>query len=98
LIVATDNGIFHKMQLAAPGKTLLEAPYWRTRRNLRVLRALPVDGDERIERTCSTCWKPAANEIWIDPAIGRRAVVSINRMLAIRRPCRHRHVAGMSGD
>ena len=45
-IVATDNGILHRMRQLAPGKTLLEAPTAGKQRHLQELRALPVDGDE----------------------------------------------------
>ena len=95
-IVATDNGIFHKMQLAAPGKTLLEAPTggigatcvscahcpWMAMNGLKGLLHVLESGE---------------NEIVIDPDIGRRAVVSINRMLQFAGQTGIT-VAGMSGD
>ncbi|NTV94561.1 MAG: quinolinate synthase NadA [Thiobacillus sp.] len=79
-IVATDNGIFHKMHEAAPGKLLLEAPTggrgatcvscahcpWMAMNGLRNLLAVLETG---------------ANEIHVDPAIGTQAVRSISRML-----------------
>ena len=52
LIVATDRGIFYKMQQAVPEKELLEAPNGRRGRDVSQLRALPVDGDERSESDC----------------------------------------------
>jgi len=81
LIVATDNGIFHKMQAAAPAKILIEAPTggrgatcvscahcpWMAMNGLRKLLCVLETG---------------TNEIRIDPAMGRQAVRSINRMLA----------------
>lgn len=96
LIVATDNGIFHKMQLAAPGKTLLEAP---------------TGGQGATCVSCAHCpWmamnslkgllnvlETGADEILVDPAVGRRAVVSINRMLAFAGQAGI-GIAGMSGD
>jgi quinolinate synthase len=96
LIVATDNGIFHKMQLAAPGKTLLEAP---------------TGGQGATCVSCAHCpWmamnslkgllhvlETGADEIRVDPAVGRRAVVSINRMLAFAGQAGI-GIAGMSGD
>ena len=80
LIVATDNGIFYKMQAAAPGKTLLEAP---------------VGGQGATCISCAHCpWmamnglrkslhvlETGENEIRIDPAVGAQAIHSINRML-----------------
>ncbi|VFS85784.1 Quinolinate synthase A [Kluyvera cryocrescens] len=46
LIVATDRGIFYKMQQAVPDKALFEAPTAGGRGNLSHLRALSVDGHE----------------------------------------------------
>ncbi|MFA5082027.1 MAG: quinolinate synthase NadA [Hydrogenophilaceae bacterium] len=80
LIIATDNGIFHRMHEVAPGKLLLEAPTggrgatcvscahcpWMAMNGLRNLLAVLETG---------------ANEIHVDPAIGTRAVRSISRML-----------------
>jgi len=95
-IVATDNGIFHKMQEAAPGKTLLEAPTggrgatcvscahcpWMAMNGLRGLLHVLETGD---------------NEIHVDPAVGAQAVKSINRMLTFAGQAGVQ-VAGMSGD
>jgi quinolinate synthase len=96
LIVATDNGIFHKMRLAAPGKTFIEAPTggrgatcvscahcpWMAMNGLRGLLHVLETG---------------ANEIHVDPAIRARAVVSINRMLEFAGQAGIT-VAGRSGD
>ena len=79
-IVATDNGIFHKMRAAASGKTLLEAPTagegatcvscahcpWMAMNGLRKLAAVLETG---------------GNEIRIEEAVRARAQVSIQRML-----------------
>jgi quinolinate synthase len=79
-IVATDNGIFHKMHAAAPGKRLIEAPTagegatciscahcpWMAMNGLRKLADV-------LER--------GGNEILIDESIRARAAVSIQRML-----------------
>ena len=96
LIVATDNGIFHKMQLAAPGKTLLEAPTGGTGATCVSCAHCPwmaMNGLKGLLHVLET----GANEISIDPAIGRRAVVSINRMLEFAGQAGI-SVAGMSGD
>jgi quinolinate synthase len=79
-IVATDNGIFHKMREAAPEKILLEAPTagrgatcgscahcpWMAMNGLRNLARVLESGE---------------NEIFVDPAVRERALVSLNRML-----------------
>ncbi len=83
-IVATDNGIFHKMKEACPDKNFLEAPTggkgascvscahcpWMAMNGLRSLaRVLELGG----------------NEIHVDPAIRSRAVRPITRLLDFAR-------------
>ncbi len=79
-IIATDNGIFHKMHAVAPGKRLIEAPTagvgatctscahcpWMALNDLRSLAAVLEHG---------------SNEIHIEDSIRARAAVSIQRML-----------------
>jgi len=79
-IVATDRGIFHKMQQAVPGKRLIEAP---------------TAGNSATCKSCANCpWmamnslanlaevlETGKNEIHIDPEIGRKARTCIDRML-----------------
>ena len=79
-IVATDKGIFHKMKLAAPGKTFIEAP---------------TAGNSATCKSCAHCpWmamnglanlaavlETGKNEIHVDAAIASKAKRSIQRML-----------------
>ncbi len=79
-IVATDTGIFHKMQEAAPDKILIEAPTagkgatciscahcpWMAMNSLRKLSHVLESGD---------------NEIFVEVEIARRAKQSIQRLL-----------------
>ena len=79
-IVATDNGILHKMRMAAPGKMFYEAP---------------TAGNSATCKSCAHCpWmamnaltnlaevlETGRNEIHVDADIGRRAVTCIDRML-----------------
>ena len=79
-IVATDNGILHKMRLAAPGKIFIEAP---------------TAGNSATCKSCAHCPWMAMNglqnladvlenmdqEIHVDALVGQQAVKSINRML-----------------
>ena len=79
-IVATDNGILHKMRQAAPGKTFIEAP---------------TAGNSATCKSCAHCpWmamnglqnlvdvlESGKNEIHVDAAIRSDAVRCINRML-----------------
>ena len=83
-IVATDNGLFHKMKLAAPDKILLEAPIvgkgatcvscahcpWMAMNGLRNLARVLEVGD---------------HEILIDEAIRERAALPIRRLLDFAR-------------
>lgn len=82
-IVATDNGILHKMRMAAPGKRFIEAPTagnsatckscahcpWMAMNGLANLAAVLEQGGQ------------GQNEIQIDPATGRAAILCIERML-----------------
>jgi quinolinate synthase len=79
-IVATDKGIFHKMKAAAPGKHFIEAP---------------TAGNSATCKSCAQCpWmamnglsnlahvlRTGTNEIVVDGEIGKRAKLSIQRML-----------------
>lgn len=91
LIVATDQGILHKMRQRAPGKHFLAAP---------------TAGDSATCKSCALCpWmamnglagvarvlEHGINEIELDPALARRAKAPIDRMLdfaqARKRPVR----------
>ena len=83
-IVATDNGILHKMRTLSPHKIFMEAP---------------TAGAGATCTSCSHCpWmamnglvnlaevlENGRNEIHVDPAVGRQAKVSIDRMLDFAR-------------
>lgn len=80
-IVATDNGMMHKLRTLNPGKLFLEAP---------------TSGHSATCKSCAHCpWmamnsladvvrvlETDANEIQVDPALGYRARLPIDRMLA----------------
>lgn len=94
-IVATDNGLFHKMKQAAPDKILLEAPIagkgatcvscahcpWMAMNGLRNLARVLETGD---------------NEILIDEATRARAVRPIRRLLDFAK--QHRRVVLGNND
>ena len=83
-IVATDRGIFHKMRQMAPGKRLIEAP---------------TAGKSATCKSCAHCpWmamnsltallhalETGAGEIRVDPVIGARARLPIDRMMDFTR-------------
>ncbi|MBK5205314.1 MAG: quinolinate synthase NadA [Polaromonas sp.] len=80
-IVATDNGMMHKLRTLNPGKIFFEAP---------------TAGSSATCKSCAHCpWmamnslagvaqvlETGANEVLIDPALGLRARLPIDRMLA----------------
>lgn len=80
-IVATDNGMMHKLRTLNPGKVFLEAP---------------TAGNSATCKSCAHCpWmamnslagvahvlETGTNEIHVDPALGLRARLPIDRMLA----------------
>ncbi|SFU62945.1 quinolinate synthetase [Polaromonas sp. YR568] len=80
-IVATDNGMLHKLRTLNPGKVFIEAP---------------TAGNSATCKSCAHCpWmamnglaglahvlETGANEIHVDAALGLRARLPIDRMLA----------------
>ena len=79
-IVATDNGIFHKMREEAPGKVLIEAPtggHGATCLSCAHCPWMAMNGLRNLKRVLET----GANEIHIDEVIRKKAVLPIERML-----------------
>jgi quinolinate synthase len=86
-IVATDRGIFHKLRQRNPDKRFIEAPTagegatcrscahcpWMAMNELKQLAAC-LESDSML----------AANEIHVDPDIGRQAMIPLQRMLDFR--------------
>ena len=79
-IVATDNGIFHKMREAAPGKIFLEAPTGGVGATCKSCAHCPWMEMNNLNKLAQVL-ETGANEIHIDEAIRQKAVVSIQRML-----------------
>lgn len=90
LIVATDRGIFYKMQQACPEKQLLVAPTAGEGANCRscahcpwmALNSLPAIA-EALEGD------GIAHEVHVDPQLRERALQPLDRMLAFARQLRH---------
>ncbi|NVD72411.1 quinolinate synthase NadA [Duganella sp. BJB1802] len=81
-IVATDNGILHKMRAAAPGKRFIEAPTAGNSASCKSCAHCPwmaMNGLQNLADVLENM--DGANEIHVDPEIGKQAVTSINRML-----------------
>ncbi len=79
-IVATDGGIFYKMQQMAPDKVLIEAPTAGEGATCVSCAHCPWMGMNALQNL-ETVLEQGGNEIEIDPAIRERAVLPIQRML-----------------
>ncbi len=79
-IVATDNGILHKMRMAAPGKVLIEAPTAGNSATCKSCAHCPWMAMNGLQNLADVL-EHGGNEIHVDPAIGRQAVRAIDRML-----------------
>jgi quinolinate synthase len=80
-IVATDNGMMHKLRQQNPTKTFIEAPTAGHSASCKSCAHCPwmaMNGLAAVRQVLAT----GANEIFIDPAIAERARLPIDRMLA----------------
>ena len=92
-IVATDNGMMHKLRTLNPDKVFYEAP---------------TAGNSATCKSCAHCpWmamnglaglaqvlESGANEVFVDPAVGERARLPIDRMLAFTAALKNGQPAG----
>lgn len=79
-IVATDQGIFYKMQSLCPDKTFYIAPTAGSGATCRSCASCPWMGMSSLERM-SRIFEAPDNEIQVDPGLGRKAMVPLQRML-----------------
>jgi quinolinate synthase len=80
-IVATDNGMMHKLRQQNPNKTFIEAPTAGNSATCKSCAHCPwmaMNGLAAVRQVLST----GSNQILIDPAIADRARLPIDRMLA----------------
>ena len=83
-IVATDNGILHKMRAAAPGKRFIEAPTAGNSATCKSCAHCPwmaMNGLKNLADALENSVENGANEVHVDPEIGRQAKRAIDRML-----------------
>ncbi|MEH6528928.1 MAG: quinolinate synthase NadA [Porticoccus sp.] len=83
MIVATDIGIFYKMQQAAPDKELIIAPTAGEGATCRSCASCPWMGMNHLKNLMETL-EQGTNEIHVDPVISKQAMVSLQRMLEFR--------------
>ncbi|MBE8168891.1 MAG: quinolinate synthase NadA [Shewanella sp.] len=82
-IVATDMGIFYKMQQAAPGKTLIAAPTGGNGATCKSCAHCPwmaMNGLKAIEQSLSAI-DTKQHEIFVDDELRHDALVPLDRML-----------------
>jgi quinolinate synthase len=80
-IVATDQGLMHKLRALNPGKVFIEAPTAGQSATCKSCANCPwmaMNGLAGVARALET----GTGEIHIDPALGQRARLPIDRMLA----------------
>ena len=80
-IVATDNGMMHKLRTLNPGKIFIEAPTAGSSATCKSCAHCPwmaMNGLAGVAHVLET----GANEIQVDPTLGLRARLPIDRMLA----------------
>lgn len=79
-IVATDQGIFYKLQQQAPDKEFIIAPTAGEGASCRSCAQCPWMAMNDLE-TLAQIFERADNEISVDPAIGEQAMIPLRRML-----------------
>jgi quinolinate synthase len=80
-IVATDNGMFHRMQQLAPGKTLIEAPTAGKSATCKSCAHCPWMAMNATQGLI-TCLQTGSGEIEVPEPIRSQALGCIDRMLA----------------
>jgi len=79
-IVATDNGIFYKMEQAAPGKKFIEAPSGGVGATCTSCAHCPWMAMNNL-RNLADVLESDSNEILVDPGIQEKAIKPIQRLL-----------------
>ena len=79
-IVATDQGIFYQLQKQAPDKEFIIAPTAGNGATCRSCAHCPWMAMNELEALASV-FERDDNEIFVDPALGERAMIPLRRML-----------------
>ncbi len=83
-IVATDQGIFYKMQQLCPDKTFHVAPTAGSGATCRSCANCPWMAMNALENLASV-FEQDDNEIHVDPELARKAMIPLQRMLDFRK-------------
>lgn len=84
-IVATDQGIFYRMQQAAPDKEFLIAPTAGQGATCRSCANCPWMAMNALDNLADSL-EAGSNEVFVDADIARRALIPLERMLAFPKP------------
>ncbi|GAB3281522.1 quinolinate synthase NadA [Parahaliea aestuarii] len=79
-IVATDQGIFYKLQQQAPGKEFIIAPTAGNGATCRSCANCPWMAMNELE-SLAAVFDRTDNEVFVDPSVGEQAMVPLRRML-----------------
>lgn len=82
-IVATDQGIFYKLKQAAPQKDFIMAPTSGAGATCRSCAQCPWMGMNTLQNLYESL-RDGSNEIRVDPDLGKRAMIPLQRMLEFR--------------
>ena len=80
-IVATDRGIFYKMQQQAPGKALIEAPTAGNGATCKSCAHCPWMAMNGLEAIYDSLTDTTGHDIQVDESVRHGALRSLNRML-----------------
>jgi len=80
-IVATDNGIFYKMQQMSPDKTFIEAPTGGNGATCRSCAHCPWMAMNGLENLLACLDEGSEEEILVDEALRLKALIPLQRML-----------------
>ncbi len=81
IIVATDKGIFHKLQQLAPEKNFIIAPTAGNDATCRSCAHCPWMAMNSLQRLKESL-QAQTNEVQVDPGLAERAMLPLNRMLS----------------
>jgi quinolinate synthase len=80
-IVATDRGIFYKMQQAAPGKILLEAPTGGNGATCKSCAHCPWMAMNGLKAIQQSLTNTSGHEVFVSHELRKKALIPLNRML-----------------
>jgi quinolinate synthase len=80
-IVATDKGIFYKMEQANPGKTFVAAPTGGNGATCRSCASCPWMAMNGLKSIADALESPVGKEITVDEALAKKALIPLHRML-----------------